>query len=397
MSSSAFSEVMSEVLDAHRKLLASDDLGEAVPEVLAKVGGAARVDRSYIFETHPDPDGTMRASQRFEWVAEGVEPELDNPVLQNIPLRAAGYSRWLDEFSAYRPIYGNIEEFPASEQPTLAAQGIQSLLILPIFASSELWGFVGFDDCIRKRDWTAAELDLLFALTITLGQVFARDRSSIADTATTACLSLVASMLSMHGATLTETTPESLSERTRARLGTAVAVHRVLSSHDVAEHGNRVNLATLFAALQPQFDAIRGCKDPEAVYERRTELEIVPVMLGVEPAIDLTMMVTEVLAVLAEGCLDIDAATKPLSIRLSEHNGHGELEILAGDAADLPVPSDHVTDGPAFFMLRHLLQRLHATQHHGGRSAAGDTAGEGASAGAGDASGGRLFHVSFPL
>jgi len=380
VSPALFDEVMGEVLDAHRKLLASDDLGEAVLEVLAKAGGSARVDRSYIFETHADLDGTVRASQRFEWVAEGVEPELDNPALQNIALRESGYSRWLDEFRAYRPIYGNIEEFPASEQPTLAAQGIQSLLILPIFASGELWGFVGFDDCIRRRDWTEAELDLLFALTITLGQVFASDRSSIADNATTACLSLVASMLSMHEATLTESTPESLSERTRARLGAAVAVHRVLSSHDADTDGEKLNLRELFGALQPQFNAIRGCKDPDAGDERRTELQIAPLVLSVEAAIDLTMMVTEVLAVLAEGCIDIEGAVGPLRVRLSEHGGHGEIEICATDSDARPVPFDQALDGPAFFMLRHLVQRLRATQHHGEPGAAGS-----------------LFHASFPL
>ncbi len=380
MSPALFDEVMGEVLDAHRKLLASEDLSAAVPEMLEKVGGAARVDRAYIFETHADLDGTVRASQRFEWVAEGVEPELDNPALQNIALRAAGYSRWLDEFSAYRPIYGNIDEFPASEQPTLAAQGIESLLILPIFASSELWGFVGFDDCIRRRSWTEAELDLLFALTITLGQVFASDRSSLADTATTACLSLVASMLAMHAVTLTETPFENLSERTRCRLGTAVAVHRALSNRDVGVSSATVNVHELFTALQPQFDAICGCKDPDSGLNRLINLQIAPLRLTVEAAIDLTMMATEVLAVLSEGCLTIEATTKQLTVRVSEHAGRGEIEIFA--TGDLPVAGDQAIDGPAVFMLRHLAQRLRATRHH---------------TEPGGAAGGKLFHASFPL
>jgi GAF domain-containing protein len=33
----------------------------------------------------------------------------------------------------------------------LSAQGIMSILIVPVFLQDDFWGFVGFDDCRNER------------------------------------------------------------------------------------------------------------------------------------------------------------------------------------------------------------------------------------------------------
>jgi signal transduction histidine kinase len=40
-------------------------------------------------------------------------------------------------------------------------QGIQSLLVQPIFSGTYWWGFMGFDACEGKRAWDAVEVDTL--------------------------------------------------------------------------------------------------------------------------------------------------------------------------------------------------------------------------------------------
>ncbi len=367
-----------EVLEAHRALLSAADLDSALARVLEKVGRAAQVDRVYIFQTHSADDGVEYASQRFEWVAEDIKPQIGNPELQNIPLRRAGYGRWLEQFNAYRPIYGRIDSFPKSERPTLAAQQIKSLLILPIFVRDRLWGFVGFDDCSRARNWTETELDLLFALTITLRHVFADDESSGADAATVACMSLVASMLSMHAATLTETSVESLAERARARLRTAVAAHRALREHSPADRrgagvqnnsgltnspeNETIDLQHLFEALQPYFAETRACAcTPDDPQDRRTVVDVAPLRLKMTAALDLTMIAAEVLAVLAERCQEL-ASAAVLGINLRRKNGYAVFTITARDRKGDPVPTGEPLDAMAFFMLRHLTTRLNAKQ-----------------------------------
>lgn len=47
-----------------------------VLEPLAKAAGASRV---YLFENHDGDDGQLLISQRAEWCAPGITPELDPP------------------------------------------------------------------------------------------------------------------------------------------------------------------------------------------------------------------------------------------------------------------------------------------------------------------------------
>ncbi len=349
--------VMNEVLQAHRSLLSSSDLTTAVNSAFGKVGTAAEVDRVYVFETHVDSSGVTWASQRFEWVAAGVEPQIDNQELQNIALREAGYSRWLDSFLAFRPVYGSIDQFPEAEQPKLRQQGIRSLLILPLFVGGALKGFVGFDDCKRERNWCNAELDLLFALTITLGQVLSPGGRSDADAAAIAAISLVSSMLTVHSATLSETPMQALVERTRARLGAAVHAHRVFAEKCSS---TRVNAQELFGGLQHHFSEIRTCIFEDDA-QRSINIDVAPVEIGVEAALSVVMIITEVLTVLAERCEQALEAPD-LTMTLLPHEQRGELTITARDSAGVPYPAQEPLDGMAHLMIRHLLNKLNATQ-----------------------------------
>ena len=46
--------------------------------------------------------------------------------------------------------------------------GVRSLVVAPVMVDSEWWGFIGFDECGRDRDWSAAEIDSLKAAADTL-------------------------------------------------------------------------------------------------------------------------------------------------------------------------------------------------------------------------------------
>lgn len=129
-------------------------------EVIGELGLATGVSRIYVFRNHVD-DGDLLASQVAEWTNTGVEPQIDNPELQNVPYEAAGMGRWASELAAGRTLAGTIDEFPPSEQDLLRPQGILSLVVTPITVAGTPWGFIGFDDCEVSRHWSAAELDIL--------------------------------------------------------------------------------------------------------------------------------------------------------------------------------------------------------------------------------------------
>jgi PAS domain S-box-containing protein len=119
-------------------------------------------------------DGQVWASQRYEWVARGTAAQIDNPVLKALPYRDAGFARWEATLGRGNPVYGNTADFPESEWPEMQAEEILSIVVVPIFVEGRWWGFIGFDDCVKEREWSAAEIDALKAAASTLGAALQR-------------------------------------------------------------------------------------------------------------------------------------------------------------------------------------------------------------------------------
>lgn len=161
-----------EVLRAFSLLLS----GKEIPEALAALGEGAEVDRVYVFSLHPHPQtGETACSQLWEWCREGVEPQIGNPELQDLPVVRAGFARWLSELAAGRLVFGDVADFPESERPLLAAQAIQSILVAPIFQQGQLWGFLGFDSVRSPRRWQRQEREALLAAAAAIGEQLLRE------------------------------------------------------------------------------------------------------------------------------------------------------------------------------------------------------------------------------
>ena len=136
----------------------SKGVDAAVVEALGEVGAFMGVDRSYVFLFH---EGQELLSNTHEWCAEGVSPEREN--LQDLPFEAVPW--WVSEIQAGRTIHaGSLDELPpeaASEREILEAQGIQSVVVVPLVARSRPVGFVGFDAVRSARSWDADVVALL--------------------------------------------------------------------------------------------------------------------------------------------------------------------------------------------------------------------------------------------
>lgn len=166
--------------DALALLLSSRDLGDAIGAVLAMLGQAVAADRAYIFENHDDPvTGALLMSQRYEWCAETVIPEIANSELQNVPYDAC-CPRWRATLAGGGAIKGLVEEFPESERAILEPQAIRSILVLPIQIEDHFWGFIGFDDCHTDRIWTPSEENILRTAAAAIGDAYLRLRAETA-------------------------------------------------------------------------------------------------------------------------------------------------------------------------------------------------------------------------
>jgi diguanylate cyclase (GGDEF)-like protein/PAS domain S-box-containing protein len=133
----------------------------SIGAMLARLGESTDASRAYIFQNHSNEDATLLTSQRYEWTRPGVEAQIDNPDLQNFPLEASGFGRWVDVLQRGDLISGLVREFPEAERDVLAAQDIVSILVAPIFQGTDWWGFMGFDECAIERHWSTAETEAL--------------------------------------------------------------------------------------------------------------------------------------------------------------------------------------------------------------------------------------------
>ncbi len=153
--------ILSAVARAVQEIATAPHLDRGVAPALRWLGEAAGVSRVYLFENELDERGVLRTSQRAEWVAPGITPQIDNPELQHFPYEEAGFRRWVEVLSQGQALYGQVRDFPATERPVLEAQDILSILIAPIMVAGRWWGFIGFDDCRREREWSPSEIDAL--------------------------------------------------------------------------------------------------------------------------------------------------------------------------------------------------------------------------------------------
>ncbi len=167
-------QILEAVAYAAAQFLAHPTLEEAVPPVLARLGQAVEVSRVYIFQNHVDAQGRLLTSQKFEWVAPGVTPTIDNPNLQDFPYLEMGFHRWLEIFARKEVVQGLVRQFPPPERAVLEPQGIVALLCVPIHVHGKFWGFIGFDECFRERAWGSAEIDVLRALADLFGALVER-------------------------------------------------------------------------------------------------------------------------------------------------------------------------------------------------------------------------------
>ncbi|MCS7178083.1 MAG: ATP-binding protein [Anaerolineae bacterium] len=169
--------ILEAVASAADRLLRAPDWERELPDVLAALGNATDVSRAYIFENHPGPDGDLLTSQRYEWTAPGVTPQMDNPDLQNFSYEKWGFQRWVQRMTRREAVWGLVRNFPLSEQEVLAAQDIRSIAAVPIFVGPEWWGLIGFDECRFEREWTEAEIAALQAAANLVGAAIQRARA----------------------------------------------------------------------------------------------------------------------------------------------------------------------------------------------------------------------------
>jgi len=153
----------------NRILLVERDLDRALPHILATLGKASRACRAYFFDAHTDSEnGRLIISQRFEWCCPDVEPQIDDPELQNLDLTAIGIGDWAESLAGGREINAIVRELPDAHRAVLEPQQIRSILLVPVMLDGACHGLIGFDDCIHEQPWSAEAVAVLRTIAVNL-------------------------------------------------------------------------------------------------------------------------------------------------------------------------------------------------------------------------------------
>ncbi len=140
------------------RFIASKNFDDAIIKSFQNLAELNEASRVYLFHINYE---TQTLSNTHEWCNQGVTAEKDN--LQNLPL--ADFTWWTEKLKNDDLIkiedVGNMPAKAKNEQEILQAQNIHSLLAVPIYIKNELYGFIGFDNLIPLKLWTANDETLI--------------------------------------------------------------------------------------------------------------------------------------------------------------------------------------------------------------------------------------------
>jgi PAS domain S-box-containing protein len=162
------------IAQASQALITGTTLDESIQTALQMLGQAIGIDRVYIFENHPHPETQAPAiSRRWKWATDGAPTLTDQSRCQNQTYTDLSPD-WYSQLSQRQPIVTLTKDLPTPAQAILIPQGIQSLLLVPIWERDYFWGFIGFDDCQQERHWSELEIAVLQSTAVSIGSTIAQ-------------------------------------------------------------------------------------------------------------------------------------------------------------------------------------------------------------------------------
>jgi len=151
------------------RLINYEDWHRVIDESFAQIAEVVNADRVYYFKNGIDETtGGQVTSQVLEWTRDNVEPQIDNSEMQDVPVEMAEeFFEPLRKNLPYQGLTKNVKNDFLRE--ILIEQDIKAVLCLPIIVNKTFWGFIGFDDCTREREWNKDEIVFLRTIATNLG------------------------------------------------------------------------------------------------------------------------------------------------------------------------------------------------------------------------------------
>jgi PAS domain S-box-containing protein len=154
--------ILEAVSRSAERFLIEPSFDEGVVELMRVLGEATGVTSAYVFENIV-PGGESTHTRRIAaWESGRSNSTVDDPRLAHVH-PAPHFPRWAEVLGRGDVVSSHVCDLPDDERDALALAGSLSVLAVPIFVDGRWWGFIGFEDAERKRDWSPAETEALRA------------------------------------------------------------------------------------------------------------------------------------------------------------------------------------------------------------------------------------------
>ena len=164
------------VSQATHLLLSNTDLNQAITAGIEIMGTKTHVNRVYVFKNRYDEETRKWHTTIInEWNADKSESRLGSQELQNLSFETIEpIVRPMKErqpFVSYRR-----NETDKNLHKIFEKYNVEASLSIPIFVNDYFWGFVGFDEMTREKEWTEGEFSILQSFASSLSAAIQRKK-----------------------------------------------------------------------------------------------------------------------------------------------------------------------------------------------------------------------------
>ncbi|MCF6277065.1 MAG: GAF domain-containing protein [Candidatus Magasanikbacteria bacterium] len=139
---------------------------EKMNYTMQKIGEHTDVSRVYIFEDFKHKTHTKNT---YEWVAKGVEPQIKK--LKDIKYKdIPSFLKLLKTDGDF--VVDDVKKLPTDLQEIFIPQNIKAIIIFPLKIQGKKFGFIGFDEDRRSRNWNKIEVDLIRIMSFLIASAF---------------------------------------------------------------------------------------------------------------------------------------------------------------------------------------------------------------------------------
>lgn len=155
------------LVEVQRELLAAREAEPNYSEILRLLRQVAQAAQVHLLTYQLTAEGQYRwkqysngfcGSREFRQADALPLPESEQDLL---PVNPAVFPRWVQQLASGELISGTWSDFPEEERSELAAQGITSVLALPLIVNGQFWGLIRFDNRAVGQGWDALDVRLL--------------------------------------------------------------------------------------------------------------------------------------------------------------------------------------------------------------------------------------------